>query len=104
MLMPIASTSIIASVKHQVSCDLAGEVVILNLANGVYYGLNAVGARIWSWLEKPRSVEEILRALLEEYDIDPAVCETQLLALLNDLAANGLVDVRSELATSQSPA
>jgi hypothetical protein len=104
MLMPISSASIVASVKDQVSCDLAGEVVILNLANGVYYGLNAVGARIWSWLEEPRSVEEIQKALLEEYDIDPLVCETQLLALLNDLAANGLVDVKSELAAGQRSA
>jgi hypothetical protein len=96
MPMALSHASIVTTVKHQVSCDLSGEVVILNLEDGVYYGLNAVGARIWQMLEEPRSVEEIHRSLLDEYDIDPKVCETQLFALLHDLAVNGLVEVRSE--------
>jgi hypothetical protein len=94
--MPLSHASIVATVKHQVSCDLSGEVVILNLENGVYYGLNAVGARIWQMLEEPRSVEQIHRFLLEEYDIDPHICETQLFALLHDLASSGLVEVRPD--------
>jgi hypothetical protein len=95
MSIQISSSSVIASVKHQVSCDLAGEVVILNMQDGIYYGLNAVGARIWSLVGEPRSVGEIHATLLEEYDIDPHVCETQLMTLLADLAANGLVEVRT---------
>jgi hypothetical protein len=93
--MAITNTSIVAAVKHQVSCDLSGEVVILNLQDGIYYGLNAVGARIWSMLEAPRSFDEICRSLLEEYDIDPDVCEKQLSALLSDLATHGLIEVRA---------
>ena len=92
--MPISNGSIVAAVKHQVSCDLSDEVVILNLADSVYYGLSAVGARIWTLLEEPRSVDEIRRLLLDEYDIDPQACETQLWALLDDLAARGLIEVR----------
>jgi hypothetical protein len=99
MRTSISIESIVTSAKDQVSCDLSGEVVILNLGNGVYYGLNAIGARIWSWLEEPRSVEEIRTALVEEYDVDPKVCETQLLSLLNDLAANGLVDIVADCRT-----
>jgi hypothetical protein len=92
--MTISSSTVIASVKHQVSCDLAGEVVILDMKDGIYYGLNAVGARIWTLLEEPRSVAEIHQTLLDEYDIDPDVCETQLLTLLTDLAAHGLVEIK----------
>jgi hypothetical protein len=62
----ISNGSVISAVTHQVSCDLAGEVVILNLQDGVYYGLNTVGARIWSLLNGPRSVEQIHAVLLEE--------------------------------------
>jgi hypothetical protein len=93
--MAIADTSIVAAVKQQVSCDLAGETVILSLADGIYYGLNAVGARVWSLIEEPRSVEEIRRLLLVEYDVDEESCERQLQALLVDLAANGLIEVRA---------
>src|SRR4051812_46814479 len=97
MSLLISSASIIAAVTHQGSCDLSGEVVILNLQDGVYYGLNAVGARIWSLLEQPRSVEQIQAVLLEEYDIEPAICEEQVASVLNDLAAHGLVEIRANV-------
>jgi hypothetical protein len=95
MGVALGLNSIVTCVKQQVSCDLSGEVVILNLADGVYYGLNAVGARIWQMIEEPRSVSEIHRSLLEEYDIDPQVCEIQLFTLLRDLAAHGLLEVKN---------
>jgi hypothetical protein len=94
MLMRISNRSVIATVKHQVSCDLAGEVVILNMKDGFYYGLNGVGARIWSLLEEPRRVADIQETLLDEYEVDPQVCETHLMALLKDLAAHGLVEIK----------
>ena len=94
MAPPIVNSSIVCAVKHQVSCDLGGEAVILNLQNGVYYGLSEVGARIWSLIEEPCSLEEVLRSLLKEYDIDSETCEGQTRALLGDLAANGLIEIR----------
>ena len=91
--VPISDHSIVSAVKHQVSCDLAGEAVILNLKDGVYYGLNTVGARVWALLEEPRSVAALRSLLLDEYDIDPDVCGHQLASLLNDLAGHGLLEV-----------
>ena len=83
---------------EQVSCDLAGEAAILNLKNGVYYGLDPVGARIWNLLQEPRTVNEIGEALLKEYDVEPERCERDLLALLQKLAAEGLIEVKDETA------
>ena len=45
--------------KDQVSCDLAGEAAILNLKNGVYYGLNTVGARVWNLVQEPKTFAEL---------------------------------------------
>jgi len=97
MSLLISNASIVAAVSHQVSSDLAGEVVILNLQDGVYYGLNAVGARIWSLLVQPRSVGQIQAVLLEEYNIEPAICEQQVVSVLNDLAAHGLIEVKAKV-------
>jgi len=79
--------------KEQVSCDLAGEAAMLNLKNGVYYGLDPVGARIWNLIQQPRTVSEVLQILLEEYEVDAERCERDLLELLQNLAAEGLVEV-----------
>src|SRR2546426_12791479 len=81
--------SIVVAIRDQVSADLAGEAAILNLKSGVYYGLNAVGARIWSLIQEPKSVEDIRDAILNEYDVDPERCESDLLQLLQQLAAEG---------------
>lgn len=79
--------------KDQASSDLGGEVAILNLKAGVYYGLDAVGARIWSLIQEPRTVNEIRNILLEEYEVEPERCERDLLVLLQRLATEGLIEV-----------
>ena len=79
--------------KDQVSSDLGGEVAILDLKAGVYYGLDAVGARIWSLIQEPRTVNEIRNILLEEYEVEPERCERDLLVLLQRLATEGLIEV-----------
>jgi len=91
----VSGDSTIVAAKDQVSSDLGGEVAILDLKAGVYYGLDAVGARIWSLIQEPRTVNEIRDILLEEYEVEPEHCERDLLALLRRLADEGLVEVRN---------
>ena len=45
--------SIVIASPEQVSCPLGEEAAILNLKNTVYYGLNPVGARVWSLKGEP---------------------------------------------------
>jgi len=89
----VSLNSIVVASREQVSADLSGEAVILNLKNGVYYGLDAIGAQIWELLQEPRVVSDIREALLEEYDVAPERCERELLALLFELAAEELIEV-----------
>jgi hypothetical protein len=87
------SSSVVAA-RNQVSSDLGGEVAILDLKGGTYYGLDAVGARIWGLIqEEPKTVKEVRDILLEEYEVEPDRCERDLLALLQRLADEGLVEV-----------
>jgi hypothetical protein len=89
----VSGGSTVVSAKDQVSSDLGGEVAILDLKAGVYYGLDAVGARIWSLIQEPRTVNEIRDILLEEYEVEPERCKHDLLVLLQRLATEGLVEV-----------
>jgi hypothetical protein len=92
----VSGGSTVVAAKNQVSSDLGGEVAILDLKAGVYYGLDAVGARIWSLIQEPRTVNEIRDILLEEYEVEPERCERDLLALLQKLADEGLIEVKDE--------
>jgi hypothetical protein len=84
------ASTVVAS-KDQVSADLAEEVVILNLRDGTYYGLDIIGARIWSLIQEPVTVGDVRNVLLEEYEVDQPRCERDLLALLRELSARELV-------------
>jgi hypothetical protein len=80
--------------KHtQVACPLGDETMILSLENGVYYGLDPVGSRIWELLNESGSVAQIREALVEEFDVDPERCERDVLALIRQLLHERLVDV-----------
>ncbi|PYN78477.1 MAG: PqqD family protein [Candidatus Rokuibacteriota bacterium] len=94
----LSGRSTIVAAKEQVSCSMAEEAVVLDLKAGVYYGLNEVGARVWSLVQEPRNVSEIRDAILEEFDVDPSLCERDLLVLLRDLAGRALIKVKDETA------
>ena len=95
----LSVSSIVVATKDQVSSDLADEVAILHLNAGTYYGLDAVGARIWSLIQKPITVGEIREVLISEYEVEPARCESDLIALLQRLADEELIEVRDETPT-----
>ena len=94
MTPTISDRSIVVAAKDQVSCDLAGEAAILNMKNGVYYGLDPVGARIWNLMQEPRAVAEIQNTITGEYNVEPERCERDLFGLLEKLLAEGLIEVR----------
>ncbi len=94
----ITFSTIAKVVSDQVSTKLEDETVILHLKDGIYFGLNQVGTRIWNLLEVYRSVGEIRDTLLEEYEVEPAQVEGDLLELVKELHAKGLIEIKSEKA------
>jgi len=92
----ISLKTIVVASKENVSCALGDEAAILHMSSGVYYGLDPVGARIWKLLEQPKSVEDLRTAIVNEYDVGPAKCESDLLSLLEKMRAEGLIEIRSE--------
>ncbi len=50
--------------------DLAGEAILLDMNTNTYFGLNAVGTRIWHLLAEHQSTETIITLLLQEFDVD----------------------------------
>jgi hypothetical protein len=72
------------------------EVVILNLRDGVYYGLEDVGARVWQLLERPVTVAAIRDALVSEFEVAPGRCERDVSALVASLSERGLVRIQQD--------
>jgi Coenzyme PQQ synthesis protein D (PqqD) len=88
----LSLNSVVVASKQQVSCLLGEESAILNMKNSVYYGMDPVGTRVWHLLQQPRSVREVCDAILGEYEVDRPRCEQDLLELLADMHAEGLIE------------
>jgi hypothetical protein len=73
--------------------ELAGDTVLLNLNTGVYFGLDSIGTRIWQLVQAGRSLSQILATLLDEFDVEPARCESDLSQLVTSLCEHGLLQL-----------
>jgi len=71
--------------------QVGGETVMLDLAKGAYFGLDPVGARMWQLLAEDKTLAEVRDAIVEEYDVSREDAERDLLALVADLRAQGLL-------------
>src|SRR5580692_5746126 len=91
---PLSLHTIVVAVSEQVSCPLGEESAILNLKSSVYYGMNPVGARVWDLLKQPKRHTELPNGLLEEYEMDEVPCRNDLLALLETMRSEGLIEIR----------
>ena len=93
-MAPISLANTFVPSKDAVFRDLDGEAVILHLDSGTYFGLNAVGTRIWQLLERDGRLTAVLDDLRAEYEAAPDVLERDLLDLVSRLVDARLGEVK----------
>jgi hypothetical protein len=90
--LPLRPDSVVRAVDSQVSSRLGDEVAILELDQGVYFGLNNTGAFLWNLMQEPVRVNEMHAALVEEFEVDVDTAEKDLLRVLGELRDAGLIE------------
>jgi hypothetical protein len=71
--------------------DLEGEAVLLNLANGQYYGMDENSFHMYKTLIASSSVQTAYVALAQEYKVEPEQLRTDLDQFVAHLLENGLL-------------
>lgn len=93
----ISEDSVVLRRDDALFADLdRGEAAILNLGDGVYYGLNPVAARVWHLLPDHKTVAELRDVLSQEFEVDADRLMRDLIRLIERLAGLGLVEARSD--------
>ena len=92
-MTPISLNNTFTLSKDALFRDLDGEAVILDLGSGTYFGLNAVGARMWQLIGQHAGLRTVFHQLCEEYDAAPDVLERDLVALVARLEKARLGEV-----------
>jgi len=85
----------VEATSQATSCEVGDETVILDVASGRYFALDAIGGTIWRHLQTPCSVASLCERLMAEYDVPAERCQAEVSALLDQLAQHGLVRLRA---------
>ena len=92
MTIPLSSTFSIST--EVLSQEVSGETVLLDLQSESYFGLDAVGTRIWQLLQEKSCLQQVFDTMLEEYDVDEKQLENDLNELLDKLIAEELITIK----------
>ena len=71
--------------------EIDGEVVMIDLASGIYYSLRGSAVFVWRQIKSGTSEDDLLTALLRSYDAPTGVIEDACAALLAALRGDGLL-------------
>jgi len=71
--------------------ELGKEVVMMDIDNGNYIGLNETGKAIWDMIDEPVKVSDLVDKLLAQYNIDKEQCSNDTLECLNKMEDQKLI-------------
>jgi Coenzyme PQQ synthesis protein D (PqqD) len=87
---------------NEVDGESGREAVLLNLNTGKYFGLDSTGTRIWHFLVEYGSLSMAYNKMLDEYEVDAERLKTDLLRLVDQLAAHELIRLEPALKDHES--
>jgi hypothetical protein len=72
-----------------------GEIVMMSIDNGEYYGLDEIGSRIWELMGNPIRIDDLINMLTEEFEVQKEECANDTMEFLNDLEEKHLLVLNS---------
>jgi hypothetical protein len=100
----IALDSAVSQADGVLYRNLEGEAVLVHLASGACFELDAIGTEVWEMIGRGETLVNVLEALAAEYDVERSVVTRDLVALVNELAIHGLVQISKGPPDSDSSA
>lgn len=88
----ISTTTLLQRNPDMIAANLDGDLVMMNEKLGRYYGISGVGARAWELLETPASIDDLVDAICQEYEIDTDTCQQDITRFAQDLMKVNLIE------------
>ena len=92
--MSVNSHSLVKRTTALMSTRVDNDIYILNPVRDQYTGLDDIGCRVWELLEGTSRVDQLCDRVSQEYQGDPQQMTTDLIEFLNELDAEGLLEVQ----------
>lgn len=83
--------------KEFVLREIAGDYIIIptgktTLAFKGLITVNEVGAALWKMLQSEKSLDELVKGILDEYDVEEGVAREDIQEFLETLSKNGILE------------
>jgi len=87
----IASTTIVSRSPSVLTAEVDGEIVMMSVKQGRYFGLNDIGSDIWKRIEPPCSFATLIEGLAADYEADRATIRIDVKNLLGHMVEHDVV-------------
>lgn len=87
----IADVTVISRSPSVLAAEVEGEIVMMSIERGSYFGLDDIGSDVWKRIEQPCTFAALIDGLAAAYDADRATIAADVRALLDRMAAQDVV-------------
>jgi hypothetical protein len=67
------------------------ETVLLDLASGIYFGLDGVGKRIWESVSEGNSLSQTIAIIVAEFEVDEKQAQADVIEFVSNLVERRLL-------------
>lgn len=91
MSQTLERTTLLRTSDSVITSEVDGEIMLITIDTGAYFGLNRIGSEIWRLAAEPIALEAISAALKSRFNADPTQIDQQATEFVADLVAKGLL-------------
>lgn len=74
-----------------ISAELDGELVLMHMNSGEYFGMDKTTTKMWTLLENPKTKEVLVNDLTQVYDVEKDRCEEDITPVLTNMVNRGFL-------------
>lgn len=89
----ITGATVLRRNPELLSVEMDGDLVMMSIETGSYFGVSGIGPSIWEFLENPRKFDEVVDEICENFEVDPDTAAADLHIFVARLAENGMVEI-----------
>jgi hypothetical protein len=87
----ITDATVISRSPSVLTAEVDGEIVMMSIEQGRYFGLDDIGSDIWKRIEPPCSFATLIDGLAADYEADRAAIAADVQVLLDRMAEQDVV-------------
>ena len=92
----LAPETVIRRGTNHVETEIVDQTMMMSIDQGKYFALEGTAKSIWARLVAPRSVQNLVDELTNDYDVEADQCMSDVMTFLTEMMENELVVVETE--------